>query len=343
MPLQRSVHEAPEGLFVLEVNRGGAGYPLGPATTAIPGADALIVVAGPTASGKTELSVELARRLGGEVISADSRQVYRELSAGTAKPNLDRLGRLDGIPYHLTDLVGPESAFDAGAFGRLAREKAGEIQGRGRRAIVAGGTGLYLRALLQGLSELPKADPGLRRRILDDAGRFPDAKARIHERLAAVDPAAAREIPPGNIQRVIRALEIHSLTGRPFTQLRESAPRPPALEAEIFRIEWPAPVLRERIMRRARLCWPRMLEEARGLAARYGGTEPGFQSLGYPEALACVRGTLGPEEGLSRMIRATLAYAKRQRTWLRHQLESAEIPGARAEAMAERIISLLKK
>ena len=155
-------------------------------------------------------------------------------------------------------------------------------------------------------------------------------------------PGGRAEIPAGNIQRVVRALEVRELSGRPFSELRALAPRPEALDFTAFRIEWPAPVLRERIERRARKMWPRMLEEARGLAERYRGDEPGFQSLGYPEALAAVRGTLSPEEGLARMIKATHAYAKRHRTWFRHYLDAVELPGASTREMADRAMARLE-
>ncbi len=278
-----------------------------------------VFVVGPTASGKTDLALALARELGAEVVSADSRQVYRDLDAGTAKPPIES-GRAGGVPYHLAGFLGPEQAFDAGSFARLALKAIDEIRSRGRRVVVAGGTGLYLRALIHGLAPLPPRDRETRSKLLEQAQS--QGRAALHERLRRLDPAAAAKIPANNLQRVVRALEVCELTGRPIS---ESWARPPqrslAGPRAVLSIEWPADELARRIEARARAMWPAILEETRRLVpSRYRGDEPGFQSLGYPEALACAAGALSGEEGLAGMIRTTLLYAKRQRTWLRGQL-----------------------
>jgi len=294
-----------------------------------------VVIVGPTASGKTELALSLARALDGEVLSADSRQVYRELCAGTAKPARDRQGRVEGIPYHLVDCVPITEPFDAGRFAALTRARLAEIRGRGRVAIVAGGTGLYIRALLEGLCALPPRDETLRRALEEEARIH--GRARLHERLSRVDPEAAAAIPANNIQRVVRALEVYELTGRPISSHWREDKKIPSEEqivpSAILRIDWPPEALRQRISARAESMWPRMLAEVRELLRRFSGEEPGFRSLGYPEAVACVRGTLAPEEGLRRLISSTCAYARRQRTWFRHQLSAQAVAGADLEAM----------
>jgi tRNA dimethylallyltransferase len=312
-----------------------------------------VVIVGPTASGKTELALALARALGGEIVSADSRQVYRELCAGTAKPQRDLQGRVDGVFYHLVDCVPITEPFDAGRFAVLAREQVAEARRQGRVPIVAGGTGLYIRALLEGLCALPQRDEALRRRLEAEARAH--GGASLHERLARVDPEAAAAIPPNNIQRVVRALEVCELTGRPISahwrdhKNERGADRRPATTAPprgavvplggqitpsaILRIDWPPEVLRQRITKRAETMWPRMLAEVRELLRRFSGEEPGFRSLGYPEAIACAQGRLSTDEGLARLVNHTCAYARRQRTWFRHQLSAQAVAGGRLEDM----------
>lgn len=289
-----------------------------------------VVIVGATASGKTDLALALARRLGGEVISADSRQVYRGLDAGTAKPPRDARGLCEGVPCHLLDVAEPGEPYDAGRWAREAARLCGEIAARGRLPIVAGGTGLYVKALLEGLAELPGRDEAVRRRLEEEAAR--SGRAALHARLARVDPEAAAAIPANNLQRVMRALEVHELTGRPLTEhWRRRAPGLPA--RAVLRLDWPASELSRRIEERARAMWPAMLAEAAALSDRLAGDEPGLESLGYAEALACARGRLGSREGLESLISSTRAYAKRQRTWLRTQLRATPIAGGTLERM----------
>lgn len=301
-----------------------------------------LIVVGPTASGKTELAVALARALGGEVVSADSRQVYRELDAGTAKPARDAQGRVDGIPYHLVDCVPLTEPVDAGRFAALAREKAAEIRARGKLPILCGGTGLYVRAFLDGLCPLPRRDEALRARLEEEARVH--GRAWLHERLARADPEAAAKIPANNIQRVVRALEVFELTGKPISRHWSEHHQPSGDRIRplaVLRIDRPAEELRRRIAARAALMWPLMLDEVRVLLRRFTGREPGFGSLGYPEALACARGELSREEGLARLINATGAYARRQRTWLRNQLAARPVDGASVEEMLRQAAPLI--
>ncbi len=322
------------------MHEASEGSPLAP--------EGLIVIAGPTASGKTELAVALARRLSGEVLSADSRQIYRHLDAGTAKPVRDRQGRVDGIAYHLLDCLEPDMRINAERFAAMARPVLSDVRARGNRPILAGGTGLYLKALLEGLDPMPPADPDLRKRLEAEAART--GREALHERLSRIDPEAAAKIPANNLQRVVRALEVHELTGRPISsfwriepgEARRADRRFMKEDAVFFTIQWPPEVLRERIARRARAMWPEMLREVAGLLKRFTGREPAFESLGYREALACVEGRLAPEAGLARMISATLAYAKRQRTWFRNQTPSIPIRGATPEEMAQEVLTKLE-
>ena len=177
----------------------------------------LVAVVGPTASGKSALALRLARALGGEIVSCDSQQVYRGLDIGTAKATP---GERRELPHHLLDVVEPDEPFSAADYSRLARAALAQIRGRGRLPVVAGGTGLYLRALLSGLFEGPSRDAVLRRRLEAIAERFGDA--RLHRLLARVDADAARRIEPRDRVRVVRALEVFGATGRPISaQQRE--------------------------------------------------------------------------------------------------------------------------
>lgn len=307
---------------------------------ASPSAKRLIVITGPTASGKTELVLALARRLGGEIISADSRQIYRGLSAGTAKPARDARGFCQGIPYHLVDCVDLAEPYDAGRFSRSAARLARDIASRGCNPIVAGGTGLYIRALLEGLSELPQRDEAIRRRL--EAEGEACGWELLHRRLEQIDGTAAKSIPPGNRQRLVRALEVYELTGRPISSFWKQ-PRRGGWEgpATVFRLDWPAAQLRARIAERARLMWPGMLAEAKALLPGLSGAEPGLESLGYDSALACLHGEISSEEGLRRLVASTCSYAKRQRTWFARLRGAVSVPGGSPQAMLEQVLRAL--
>lgn len=281
----------------------------------------MIVLAGPTASGKTELAVALASRLGGEIVSADSRQVYRLLDAATAKPSAAQRAR---VPHHLIDVADPSEAYDAARFAREASAAIAGIRKRGKVPLVVGGTGLYLRALLEGLAPLPPRDEAARARL--EARAAKEGRTSLHAALAKADPAAAAAIPPGNLQRVIRALEVLELTGKPLSA-HWAEGRAGGLAADaVLRLEVPVAALNARIEARAAAMWPALLAEVRALVpARFAGGEPGFTSLGYREALSVLRGETSAAAGLDALIRATRAYAKRQRTWFRGQLDAAVV------------------
>ena len=294
-----------------------------------------LVIAGPTGSGKTDLAVALARRLDAELISADSRQVYRELDAGTAK------ARPEGVVQHLVDVAAPGERYDVGRFQREALTALAEIRARGRVPILVGGTGLYIKAFLEGLSELPGRDESVRERLQERLER--DGEPALRGRLAEADPQAAAQIPSGNRQRLIRALEVLELTGKPISEAWSRRRGAATGSWLALRIDWPADTLRPRLQARCRAMWPALLEEVRALRARYSGSEPGFESLGYREAVAVADGTVGDEAGYEAFERATLAYAKRQRTWFRNQLNGEPIDGGSTEAMAAQALRALAR
>src|SRR5690349_5571211 len=206
------------------------------------GVQRLVVIAGPTASGKTALAIELAERLGAEIVSADSQQCYRGLDAGTAKPTAEERAR---APHHLLDVADPEDQLDAARFVGLADAAISGIASRGKRPIVAGGTGLWIRALLRGLLDAPGASPGFRAALREEFEKL--GVPALHARLREIDPAAAGAILANDRVRIERALEVHALSGRPLSELqREHGFAQARYEALIWFLDPPRDVLRER-------------------------------------------------------------------------------------------------
>ncbi len=298
----------------------------------------MIVLTGPTASGKSEVAVALALRLGAEIVSADSRQVYRGLDAATAKPTRDQRAR---VAHHLINVAEPNERFDAARFAREASAAVDGIRTRGKVALVVGGTGLYLRALLEGLSNLPSGDEDVRGRL--SALARSEGPRSLHLKLKKVDPKAAAAIDPENIQRLIRALEIFELTGKPISEHWAAGRTGGVAASAVLRLDVPAETLNARITQRATNMWTPLLAEVRSLVPRrWRGDEPGFSSLGYREALAVINGKLDEAQGLAAMIQATRAYAKRQRTWLRGQIDAigVDATGSQTEVLARALTAL---
>jgi len=274
----------------------------------------LLVILGPTCSGKSSLALEVARRLGGEIINCDSLQLYRGMDIGTAKtPPEERAG----VPHHLFDILEPWEVFSAGAYARAARTVLGGVCARGRVPILAGGTGFYLKALLEGLAEAPARDEALRARLLARERRRPGSLHRILRRL---DPRTAASIHPNDVQKTVRALEICLESRRPASEVFATGRRP----LEGYRtlklgLRPPREALVQRIHERTRRMFERgLIEEVRGLLARgVPATAKAFESIGYKEALACVEGRLEPEAAVEMAAVATRQYAKRQMTWFR--------------------------
>jgi tRNA dimethylallyltransferase len=275
----------------------------------------LIAVAGPTASGKSALAMRIARARPAEIVSCDSLQVYRGLDVGSAKPGLlDRAA----VPHHLIDVVDPDQDFSAADYGRRARQAVAEIQARGRVPIVAGGTGLYLRALLHGLFEGPARDEPLRRRLSAMADRHGDA--RLHRILARVDPESARRIEARDRVRVVRALEVYRATGRPIGEHHRGGAGPlPEFETLVLVLDPGRERLRTAVEERTdAMMAGGLIEETRRLLERYPGARP-LDAIGYRQAAAVVRGALAVDQARRDIVVETMRYAKRQRTWFRHQ------------------------
>jgi tRNA dimethylallyltransferase len=277
--------------------------------------EGVLVIAGPTASGKSALAVALAERLGGEIVSADSQQIYRGLDVGTAKPGPEERAR---VPHHLLDLAEPGEGIDAARFVALADAAIAGIAARGRVPVVAGGTGLYLRALLHGVAEAPGRDPALRERLEAEAERL--GRPALHARLASIDPTAAARIRPNDLVRIVRALEM-AAGGRTQTEIfaghRFRAQRH---RARLLALDPPRAELHRRIDARVvEMFRGGLLDEARALRARFADDLPDRLPIGYAEAVACLRGELSVDEAVGRVQAAHRRYARRQVIWLRRE------------------------
>jgi tRNA dimethylallyltransferase len=263
--------------------------------------------------------VALAERCGAEIVSADSQQVYRHFDLGTAKPNAEDLHR---VPHHLVSVVDPGATFSAARFQTMADQAIEEIAARGRRVVVAGGTGLYLRILLHGVVAAPGADPVLRARLQSEIG-VQGAEA-LHRRLAEVDPATARAVAPRDAVRIVRALEIYESTGRRASEQRSahafSGERYPY---QLFVLDPPREALYTAIDTRTRgLFAGGLIDETRRLCERgFRDTAP-MRSVGYVQALAVIEGRMTEEQAIAQTAQATRQYAKRQVTWFRKERDA---------------------
>jgi len=286
-----------------------------------------IAIMGPTASGKTAFAVELARALGGEIVSVDSALVYRGLDIGAAKPDAAERA---GVPHHLLDVREPWEPYSAAEFAADARAVIDAILARGRLPVLAGGTGLYFHALLHGLAPMPEADPELRRRIADEARER--GWPALHAELARVDPEAAARIRPGDAQRIQRALEVYRLSGRPISAWQRDPP-PPRPPLRVLKLVL-APRERAELHARIATRFDRMLEagfldEVRRLRALPQLRDhprpldlPALRAVGYRQAWEHLDGRYDAAGFRDRAVFATRQLAKRQLTWLRGQLDA---------------------
>ena len=273
----------------------------------------LICIVGPTGVGKTGMALELAGRWGGEIISADSMQVYRYMDIGTAKPTAEERAR---IPHHLLDVVDPDEPFDASRYIELAHGAINRLHRQGKPVFIVGGTGLYVRALLGGLIDGPGADEVLRRELKAEMKRF--GREYLHERLRASDPRAAARIHPHDGIRIVRALEVLELTGRSIVDhQQEHLFREARYEALRIGLELDRQRLNDRIDRRAeKMVADGFAQEVcRLLDMGYGESLKSMQSLGYRHMASFLAGRQSLEEAIRLIKRDTRLYAKRQMTW----------------------------
>ena len=290
----------------------------------------LLVLLGPTGSGKTALSLALAERFGGEIVNCDSVAMYREFEIGTAKPTLEERDR---APHHLFDVVDATGYITAGEYARRARQVVWEISSRGRLPIVVGGTGLYLRALLDGLFAGPERSEALRERLRERAaGR---GSNYLHRILVRLDRVVAEKIHANDAPKLIRAIEV-CLTSREkgsrqkMSELLRQQGRDPLRGFRILRLglEPERTALYERINRRARRMFDAgLVEETQALVQKYGAEARPLASLGYKQAAQFLRGELGREQAIVAAQQAHRNYAKRQTTWFRREPEVNWLPG----------------
>ncbi|MCA9576714.1 MAG: tRNA (adenosine(37)-N6)-dimethylallyltransferase MiaA [Polyangiales bacterium] len=274
----------------------------------------LLVLAGPTASGKTRVAFALAERFPIEVISADSVQVYRGFDIGSAKPSAKERAL---VPHHVIDVLAPEDAMDAGDFAQLAQRAIVEVRRRGRIPVVVGGTGLWLRALLRGLVQLPKPDVAIRAAL--EAECATRGAPAMHARLAQVDRRVAAAVHPNDQLRIVRALEVYEQTGRPLGDLQaEHALGARRYESLMVALDPGADALTHAIERRlASMFEAGFVDEVRRLRERHADTARAFGSVGYKEVVAHLRDGVSMDDTLRLARKATRVYARRQRTWLR--------------------------
>lgn len=279
----------------------------------------VIILVGPTAVGKTSASIPLAQRLGAEIISADSRQIYKYMSIGTAKPTPEEM---QDIPHHLVDTLDPNKKYTAGQFARDAGRIIDELYARGKQPLVVGGAGLYIKALTQGLFDKKSTDKKVRRDLQQQVDT--DGIQGLYEEFRRVDPAYASEVHINDEKKIIRALEIYRVTGEPpskhFAQAEHSGLDHPC---HLFGLKMDRKRLYDRINRRVELMIEHgLVEEVKGLLAKgYTGNENALQTVGYREIFAYLAGELSLDEAVNQIQTNTRQYAKRQMTWFRNQHE----------------------
>jgi tRNA dimethylallyltransferase len=289
----------------------------------------LLVITGPTASGKTAVALQLARRFDGELIGADSVQVYRGFDIGSAKPDASELA---GVRHHLLDICNPDEDIDAARFAQLADAAIADVLSRGKRPIVVGGSGLWLRALLRGLVKVPDRDPALRATL--EAEAETTGLPAMHARLAAVDPRAAGAIHPNDKLRIVRALEVYAQTGQPLGELRHAH----ALGGERYHalrvvLELTPEESTARITERTHTMIARGLaDETRAIVTAYGREIRALGAVGYREMLSHVCDGVDLPTTAEAITRATRVYARRQRTWLQSE------PGSRWNCRPEGLL-----
>jgi tRNA dimethylallyltransferase len=285
----------------------------------------LAVILGPTASGKSSLAIWLARQLGGEIVACDSTQVYREFTVGTGKT---LPAEQEGITHHLMDVAEADEVFTAGEYRRRALEVLAEIRHRENLPIFTAGTGLYLRALLEGFSDTPRRSESLRERLRQDAVQH--GSVYLHRMLEKLDCEAASRIEPADAQKLIRALEICLLSGKTATEVLQS-PREKLAGVQVKRIGLlpPRNELYARINRRVhRMIESGWIEEVREILA--SGISPSskpFTFIGYSQLLAHIHGEMKLADAIARIQQATRRYAKRQLTWFRKEPDVCWLPG----------------
>jgi len=301
----------------------------------------ILAIVGATATGKSRLAMALAGELGGEIVNADALQVYRGFDIGTAKPTPAERAR---VPHHLIDVLDPHERYSAGEFARRATEAIAGIEARGKVPIVVGGSGLYLRALLSGISPIPAGDPAIR--ALLRARLAVEGLPALAAELARADPETAARLAPGDTQRVLRALEVGLATGRPLAAWIARQPfgnqRIPAVSVGLT---LPRSLLYDAIEGRvARMVEQGWVAEVTGLLARGLDPDlPAFQAIGYRQLALQVRGEQTLQQAIRETIQATRRFAKRQETWFRKEPDVTWFPAQDLEPRVPRVLEHVRR
>lgn len=276
----------------------------------------VIVIVGPTASGKSEVSICLAKKINGEIISADSMQVYREMNIGTAKITKEEMA---GIPHHMIDIVNPDENFNVAMYQKMAVEVIHDILQRGRVPIIVGGTGLYISTLVNGIEFLEIDNDDAFRKEMEQKANEQGADV-IFAELQKIDPEAAKVIEKNNVKRVIRALEIYHLTGKNKTTWDKESRKEVPFAYQMYGILWDRKILYERINQRVdNMIAEGLIEEVQKLKEKYTFSQTALQGLGYKEVLSYLDGNMTKEEMIEKLKMETRRYAKRQMTWFRRE------------------------
>lgn len=288
-------------------------------------------LSGPTASGKTAVGLELAQSLGAEIVSLDSMTVYRGMDVGTAKPTAEQQAM---VPHHLIDIVEPTEDYSLSAYVDAAHTKIAEIRWRGNQVLFVGGTPLYLKALLRGIFQGPPADWDFRRQVQEEVRQV--GTEALHRRLQLVDPLSAARLHPHDVRRIVRALEVYRLTGKPISHLQLQFDQ--ASDARrVFVLQWPRQQLHARIERRVEWMFSHgLVDEVSQLLRRYGQLgRTARQAVGYREVIAMVRGECDQQQASRHIRTRTNRFVRRQETWLRSLHECRPIPQTGSPSPAE--------
>ena len=299
----------------------------------------LIFIVGATATGKSELSLQLAEQLKGEIVNADSMQLYRGMDIGTAKLSLQERR---GIPHHLIDVLDVNQDASVAEYQGWARSKTNELLGSGKSVIVVGGTGLYVKAILDELN-FPDTDPEVRARLSEEADRI--GGDAMHERLGKLDPAASAAIPKENLRRVVRALEVIEITGKPFTANLPRAGASYYPDAKQFGLVMDRDDLKARIDRRVDLMWSEgFVGEVRALIEKGITTgKTAKAALGYNQIISFLEGRISESEAMEETKRATRAYARRQETWFSRDARIKWLKGGTKERLDSILSSTISR
>jgi len=283
----------------------------------------VLVIVGPTASGKTALSILLAEKLGGEIISADSRQIYRYLDIGTAKPTPEELKR---AIHHFISILNPDQNYNAGEYGQQARAKIEELLKQNKQPILVGGSGLYVRAAIDGFFEGPGKNSEIREQLETEAQTL--GSEILFERLKKIDPISAAKMDATKVRRVIRALEVYYATGKPISDLHSAQEIKIPFEAVQFGLEWDRKALYRRIEQRVdEMIENGLIEEVRGLLVKgYSRSANALNTVGYKETFDFIEGKITEEEMIRLIKQNTRHFAKRQLTWFRADKRVRWIP-----------------